>query len=360
MSGSGRIGLVLLLAVVLATAAACGGGGDSESGDATATTAAPATGADAGTDAPSTSSGERRTYRVGIDIPFHPLFDYVAAKKDDYFKDKPYDVEFQVLDATTQLPAFGNGDLDVITTVPSFIPRVNEQYGRQLAEFFPLARWTPGPELLVSADSPYTSIEDLKGKTVAIQPLQTRFGQEEAAVLAATGENIRDYFDLKETDAAAQELSLGRVDAAFLEAPATFELTKDGKFKAIFTVQEAFEEAFADPAVVNGGYLAEPSFIEENQAFVDDLIAATEDAWNRYQADPDAVNAVASEQSGIPPEQLRLVGEVLNLEKMPKGLQCISHRDVATWTEIFPLLAESGFIEEAPDDVGALFVVTCN
>src|SRR5437868_15012668 len=80
------------------------------------------------------------TYTVCIDIPFHPIFDYVMAKKDTYFAGKPYNVQFKVLDATTQLPAFGAGQCNVITTPPSFIPRVTERYHFQVAEFYPLAR----------------------------------------------------------------------------------------------------------------------------------------------------------------------------------------------------------------------------
>ncbi|MDQ6637417.1 MAG: hypothetical protein M3Y62_06470, partial [Candidatus Dormibacteraeota bacterium] len=65
------------------------------------------------------SSGSAKTdITVGIDIPFHPLWDYVAAKSNTYFEGKPYKVHFKVLDATTQVPSFGKGDLDVMTTPP--------------------------------------------------------------------------------------------------------------------------------------------------------------------------------------------------------------------------------------------------
>lgn len=299
----------------------------------------------------------QKVITVGIDIPFHPLFDYVAAKKDDYFGGKPYTVNFRVLDASTQVPAFGRGTLDVMTTPPSFIPRVTDQYGMEAAMFFPMARWTIGPQILVPSDSPYKTLEDLKGKTVAVPPLQTRFGAEEAAISAATGEDIRDYFDLQQTDAAAQELKLGRVDAAFIEAPTTFPLLEDGKFKAIYSVHDAFLKAFDNPAVVNGGYIAQTSFIENNQQFVNDLTNATQDAWSKYQQNPDAVNRVASEQSGIAPEQLAVVGDVLDLTKMPEKERCITAEDVRTWNQIFPLLEKSGFIEQAPKNAQSLFVV---
>jgi len=336
---SGAAMAALLLSATVATGC---GGEDSESGSQAA----------------GGSDQAGKTYTVGIDIPFHPIFDYVMGRSEEYFAGKPYRVEFKVLDATTQVPAFGKGDLDVMTTVPSFIPRVTEQYGIEVAEFFPLARWTIGPQILVAKDSPYRTLEDLEGKKVAIPPLKTRFGAEEAAILAVTGQNIRDYFELAETDAAAQQVSLGRVDAAFIEAPTTYPLLKSGDFNAVYSVADAFGQAFDDDAVVNGGYIARRDLIESNPQFIQDLIAATQDAWNRYNEDPEQVNEVASKVSGVPAEQLKVVGEVLNLDGIPPEQRAITEQDVETWKQIFPLLEKSGFIEKAPEDVEALFEVT--
>jgi ABC-type nitrate/sulfonate/bicarbonate transport system substrate-binding protein len=298
------------------------------------------------------------TYTVCIDIPFHPLFDYLAAKSDTIFAGKPYTVKFKVLDAKTQVPAFGAGQCDVMTTPPSAIPRVTEQYKLKVAEFFPLARWTIGPQILVKKGSPYTTLASLKGKKVAIMPLNTRFGSEEAAIEAVTGQNIRSYFKLQQTNAAAQQLSLGRVDAAFIEAPTTYPLLQGGKFKAIYSVHDAFKKAFGDPAVVNGGYIARTSFIKSASGFTKDLVAATQDVWNQYVKDPKAVNTVASKQSGIAVEQLAVVGQVLDLEKMPVKLRAITPQDVKSWEKIFPLLEKSGFIKTAPANPASLFVVT--
>jgi ABC-type nitrate/sulfonate/bicarbonate transport system substrate-binding protein len=324
------------LAFVALVAVACGSGGASSTGGGAA----------------------KSDITVGIDIPFHPLWDYVAAKSDTYFAGKPYRVHFKVLDATTQVPAFGKGDLDVMTTPPSFIPRVKDQYNLDVAEFFPLARWVIGPQILVPTGSKYTTLESLKGRRVAIPPLNTRFGAEEAAILAATGQTIRGYFDLVETDAAPQELSLGRVDAAFIEAPTTYPLLQTGKFQAIYSVHDAFFKAFGDPAVVNGGYIARKSFLAANPGFVKDLVAATEDAWARYQANPDAVNQVAAQQSGIPAAQLSAVGDVLDLKDMPRSYRAITPQDVSTWSGIFPLLQKAGFNKSTPKDPASLFVVT--
>jgi ABC-type nitrate/sulfonate/bicarbonate transport system substrate-binding protein len=339
------LSLVVLAIAIAAFMSACGGDDDAGSSSQNDSSAQGDT------------SGKGKTYTVGIDIPFHPIFDYVKGKSDEYFGDKPYNVNFKFLDATTQVPSFGKGELDVMTTPPSFIPRVESQYGLKLAEFFPLARWTIGPQILVPSDSPYKTLEDLKGKKLAIAPLKTRFGSEEASILAATGENIRDYFDLQETDAAAQQLTLGRVDAAFIEAPSTYPLLEGGKHKPIWSVADGFKECCNDPAVVNGGYIAQRDFIKLNKDFVEDLIAATQDAWNKYNEDPDAVNEVASEVSNIPPEQLAVVGKVLDLNKIPKSERIITQRDVETWSKLFPLLEQSGFIEKAPDNPADLFVV---
>jgi hypothetical protein len=62
--------------------------------------------------------------------------------------------------------------------------------------------------------------------------------------------------------------------------------------------------------------------------------------------------------SGIPPEQLEVVGEVLYLKKMSAKLRTITQRDVRTWAKLFPLLQKSGFIKKAPANPAALFVVS--
>lgn len=297
------------------------------------------------------------TVTVGIDVPFHPIFDYLIAKSDQYFKDTPYKVSFKVLDATTQVPAFGRGDLQVITTVPSFMPIIQEQYGIPTTYFFPMARWTPGPQLLVAKDSPVTSIEQLAGKRVAIAPLSSRFGAEQAAVAAVTGKPIKEYFQLSETDAAAQELTLGRVDAAFLEAPATAPLLAEG-YRPVFSVQDAFEQAFGDPAVMNGGFIASSDFVARNQDFVRALVAATQDAWSTFQRDPNTVIAAASQVSSVPPDQLQLVAEVLNLAGMTDEQKKVTARDADTWARIYPLLQQSGFTRSTPADPAALFQLT--
>jgi ABC-type nitrate/sulfonate/bicarbonate transport system substrate-binding protein len=297
------------------------------------------------------------TVTIGIDVPFHPIYDYLMANTDEFFGDSGYDVEFTVLDATTQVPSFGRGDLDVITTVPSFMPTIKEQYGIDTTYFFPMARWTPGPQLLVAPDSPAQLIEDLAGQPVAIAPLSSRFGAEQAAVAAATGQTIEEYFQLTQTDAAAQELTLGRVSAAWLEAPATAELLAQG-YRPVFSVQQAFEQAFGDPAVMNGGFIASSDFVERNPDFVDALVDATQQAWTTFQEDPDTVIADASEVSGIAPDQLELVAQVLNLAETTDEQKTVSETDVQTWSEIFPLLQQSGFIQEAPADPAALFRIT--
>ena len=334
-----RTGVIALVATGALLVAGCSSNQDN--------TAEQAEVADAGTG----------TVTIGIDVPFHPIYDYLQANTDTIFADSGYTVEFTVLDATTQVPSFGRGDLDVITTVPSFMPTIKEQYGIDTQYFFPMARWTPGPQLLVAADSPVQSIEDLAGQPVAIAPLSSRFGAEQAAVLAATGSTIDTYFQLSETDAAAQELTLGRVAAAWVEAPATAPLLAEG-YRPVFSVQEAFEAAFGDPAVMNGGFISSTEFIEKNPDFITALVTATQEAWTLFQEDPDTVIADASEVSGLPADQLELVAQVLNLADTTDEQKTVSETDVNTWSELFPLLQESGFIQTAPEDAADLFVLT--
>ncbi|MGI8697150.1 MAG: ABC transporter substrate-binding protein [Mycobacteriales bacterium] len=308
--------------------------------------------------ASSTSGAASTNITIGIDVPFHPIWDYLEAKSSTYFAGKPYTVHFKVLDASTQVPAFGKGDLQVMTTVPSFMPIVKGQYNIDTTYLFPLARWTTGPQILVKKGSAIRTLQDLKGKKVAIPPLSSRFGAEQAAILAATGQTIGSYFKLQQTEAAAQQLTLGRVDAAFIEAPTTYPLLQTGKFEPIFSVHDAFLKAFHDPAVMNGGYIASTSFVKNNPQFVRDLIKATQDVWDLYQRKPAVVNGVASKVSGIPVAQLQVVGQVLDLAKIPASERQVTRPDIATWQKLYPLLQMAGFIKTAPADVPRMFALT--
>lgn len=313
----------------------------------------------AASSATKSGSGSSSTVTVGIDIPFHPIWDYVKANSATYFANSGYTVNFRVLDATTQVPAFGANELDVVTTVPSFMPIIKQQYNISTTYIFPLARWTIGPQILVPKGSPFRTLESLKGKTVAIPPLKERFGAEQAAIYAATGKTIQEYFKLQQTDAAPQQLTLGRVDAAFLEAPTTYPLLTSGKFVAIYSVHDAFLKAFGDPAVMNGGYIGRASFVQKNPKFTKTLVRATQDAWNLFNTDTTKVATAASKVSGVPVPQLELVGKVLDLS-MSKDLRQVLPRDVATWEKLFPILQKVGFIKQAPTDVASMFIVTSN
>jgi hypothetical protein len=82
------------------------------------------------------------------------------------------------------------------------------------------------------------------------------------------------------------------------------------------------------------------------------------EAWSTFQSDPDTVLDVASEQSGLPKEQLELVAQVLNLAKTTDEQKQVLQKDIDTWTQLFPLLQESGFNEDSPEDPSSLFIIS--
>jgi ABC-type nitrate/sulfonate/bicarbonate transport system substrate-binding protein len=302
-------------------------------------------------------NGSGRTYTVGIDIPFHPLLDYVIAKQDTYFAGKPYKVRFKVLDSTSLVPAFGTGKLDVIGTFPSFLPRIEERYGLIAQEFLPLARIKHGLAIWVPKDSSARTLADLKGAKVAAPPIGQQWGEDEAMIEAATGQSIRSYFDLQESAAPVQQLLLGRVKAAFVGAETVPQVVKAGGFRPLIDSKVIFERAYGDHFVLSGGLAAPSKFLAANRAFVDDLSAALGDAWRRYAADPRPVLAVASKQSGIAAEQIAGFGEAIGLSDISPARRKVAPSDVATWTKIYAALARSGFLKHAPADASKYFLV---
>lgn len=314
--------------------------------------------ASGGGDGSAESSGEETPIRIGIDIPFHPLYSYMANQSDELFADSSCTFDFQVLDATTMVPAWGAGDLDVMTTTSSFMPRVQAQYGIDPVYVFPMARFTEvsGP-ILVPADSPIETIEDLRGRTVAIPPLDSRFGIEEAIVQGTTGESIREYFDLVESNAAVQEAYAGRADAAYVEAPANQELLEAG-WRSVWNLQSGTVELFDQEYMLSGGFITSQDFLDASPECIEDLVAGTQATWNLYQEDPAAVNDIAATETGLPLAQLEAVAGILNLAGMPEEERRVNEKDVEVWTQMFGLLYESGFLTEEPDDVESLYLVT--
>lgn len=303
------------------------------------------------------STAASRTYTVGIDIPFHPLLDYVIAKQDTYFAGKPYKVRFKILDSTSVVPAFGTGKLDVIGTFPSFLPRIEERYGLVAQEFLPLARIKHGLAIWVPKDSPARTLADLKGARVAAPPIGQQWGEDEAMIEAATGQSIRTFFHVQESAAPVQQLLLGRVKAAFVGAETVPQVAKAGGYRPLIDSKAIFERAYGDDFVLSGGLAASKAFLAADRPFVADLSAALGDAWRRYASDPRPVLAVASKQSGIATEQIAGFGEAVGLSDIPPARRKVAPSDVATWTKIYAALAQSGFLKHAPADASKYFLV---
>lgn len=301
-------------------------------------------------------SAPQKTYRVGIDIPFHPLFNYVSVNQDGYFEG--FNVEFRILDTSTLIPAFGSGDLDVIATFPTSLPRIEQAYGFVAQEFLPLARIQQGMAVWVPVNSPARNLADLRGSKVAVAPLGQQWGEDEAMVMIETGARIKDYFQVQESGAPVQQLLLGRVDAAFVTGEATAVVAEDGGFRPLVSSDEIFARELGDPFVLSGGMAASSEFIGDNPAFIERLTESFNDAWTKFEADPEAVAEVAAKEGGLSSEQILGFSTAVGLLDMPEHTRQIRQRDVTTWAQLYQALARSGFLEVAPDDPSKYFLIT--
>ena len=310
-------------------------------------------GCDSGSDP---ESAPQKTYRIGIDIPFHPLFNYVSVNTDEYFEG--FDVEFRILDTSTLIPAFGTGDLDVIATFPTSLPRIEQAYGFVAQEFLPLARIQHGMAVWVPVDSPARNLADLRGSKVAVAPLGQQWGEDEAMVMIDTGARIKDYFQVQESGAPVQQLLLGRVDAAFVTGEATAVVAEDGGFRPLVSSDEIFARELGDPFVLSGGMAASREFIGDNPAFIERLIESFNDAWTKFRANPEAVAEVAAKEGGLSSEQVLGFSNATGLLDMPQRTRQISQRDVTTWGHLYRALARSGFLKTAPRDPSKYFLIT--
>lgn len=339
---SRRLRLVGVIAFLPLTVAACGGG--SPAGDGA-------------------GGGERQTVKVGIDLPVHPFFNYLAVNSEEYFGDTPWRLDMQVYSAQAQVSEMVRGNLDIITSPAFAIPRIEKQAPQlELTYFWPMARYSSWSGFLVPTDSPIRSLADLEGKSVAAPPLESEHGSELAAVYGATGTPAAEYFDLTETEQPAPALQTGRVDAALLDPISKVQLIDSGDFREVIDLAGLWEMALGDDRpVLSGGYTASRTFIEENRDFITKFVEVNREIWTKFIQDEafrDEVYQTGGQFAGVPPEQLQAVAEGLDLTDIDPDLLAVTEDDIEDYSKAFDWARQGGFPIAEVQDPAQKFLLT--
>jgi NitT/TauT family transport system substrate-binding protein len=187
--------------------------------------------------------------------------------------------------------------------------------------------------LVVSKDSPIRGVEDLPGKTVAVNALR---GLAEVVISRSLEKQGVDYSEVKLLEVPFPDMPAAleqkRVDAALLTEPFLSAVLAEGG------TQIDAPSVETRPGFPNGVYVASEQYIAENGDVVDRFARAMNKSLDYAQAHPDEVRRIiptytqtpeaAAEKLRLPPFDSELDQEGIELEA--------------------ELTAKYGIIEEAP------------
>jgi NitT/TauT family transport system substrate-binding protein len=187
--------------------------------------------------------------------------------------------------------------------------------------------------LVVPKGSPIKGVEDMPGKTIAVNALR---GLAEVVISRSLEKHGVDYRKVKLLEVPFPEMPTAleskRVDAALLTEPfLSAVLAQGGKQIDAPSVETV-------PNFPNGVYVASEKYIQENSDVVDRFARAMNKSLEYAQANPDEVRKIVPEYTETPPEaaaKMRL--PVFDSKLDRKGIELEAE-----------LTAKYGIIEEAP------------
>jgi NitT/TauT family transport system substrate-binding protein len=169
------------------------------------------------------------------------------------------DVNVKSLDIPALLQATGAKTYDVVMTAAIGVPQAKSR-GLELTIMATAlrnhAQGGKGGAIYVKADSPYKTMQDLKGKTLATQSMpSTGTTLMRIGLWKTYGMNVSfDGGDLRwvEVPATAMPGALltGRIDAASLTHSEAYNASKSKDFRIVASLDDAINKAIGEPAVV--------------------------------------------------------------------------------------------------------------
>ena len=312
------IGCIAMLAAALALAAAgCGDDDDSAGGGE--------------------GSAETTTVTVGT-LPIANAAPMYLGMKKGFFEEEGLKIEPQVGEGGAALiPTLISGDAQFafVGVIPA-ITAVGKNVPIRIVTSSDDAAATEQKDwqtLVVPKGSPIKSVEDLPGKTIAVNALR---GLAEVVISRSLEKQGVDYRDVKLLEVPFPEmpaaLAQKRVDAALLTEPfLSAVLAEGGKQIDAPSVETV-------PNFPNGVYVATEQYIAENGDIVDRFARAMNRSLEYAQDHPEEVRRIVPTYTETPPEaaqQMRL--PVFDAQLDRKGIELEAE-----------LTAKYGIIEEAP------------
>lgn len=287
-------------------------------------------------------SAELTEVSIGV-IPIVDVAPIYLGVQEGIFEEHGLDVELTLAQGGAAIiPAVESGDFDFgFSNITSLV--IGKSRG------LPLQLVAPGPQttgeagndfssLLVPGDSDVQAIEDLEGKSVAVNTLNNINDTVLKEGMRQAGGD-RDAMNLVEVafpDMGGQ-LESGNVDAIMAVEPFA-TLAKNAGAREIFS---PYAEPIEDLMIA--GYFTNADKIESDPELVNAFVAAMKESQQFATDNPEMAKEILSEYTQIEPE----VVEQLNMPRFPQEI----HRE--STERIIELSEETGLISE-PVDVNDL------
>jgi NitT/TauT family transport system substrate-binding protein len=164
--------------------------------------------------------------------------------------DRGTQLDVSFLEVPALIQATGTDQYDLLqTSLLAFAGAVDK--GAPLVGVAPVASRGPGQDkLVVAADSPITSLEDLQGRTVAVGSIGStvttlmRMGLAKATGLDAAAQGGDMKFVEMPAGTALTGIDRGSVDAAFIYQQPWWGIADDPKYRELTDVQTMFVDAY--------------------------------------------------------------------------------------------------------------------
>ncbi len=292
------------LAVFVAMAVAagvCGGCGSSSKTESTpaenvsqaASSESETSGEEKETETTAKEKEEAKPERAKIKVAYHPHITGVGgilnAIDNGYFEEENLELELvQFTSGATELAAMASGDIDIgYLGVGAHVFAPQGQ-----CTILALDSTDLSGEILVQADSGYKTMEDLRGKNVAISAGTTS----ELVLSMALKLNGMERSDVNmiNMDASGKVTAFmtGQIDAISIEAPYTDQIRKEMGADKVVTISGSKD--FLPDAVFTNSWVTTNKFLEGNEdvvvRFLKAWLRGTEDRYNNME---DSVQKVA-------------------------------------------------------------------
>jgi ABC-type nitrate/sulfonate/bicarbonate transport system substrate-binding protein len=168
----------------------------------------------------------------------------------------------------------------------------------------------PHQQVLVRKESPYRSVEDLKGKPLALTPEVTALYNMFDFTMRKMGYDIEKDFDLKKLSSAGiiAALERGDVEGAVLWEAHISKLLATGRYKVILFLRDAMEKSLETEVKLMGWIGALQPWVKAHRDLIPKIRVSWRETWQGVQKDQAHFRKYAKELFGLDKPQVVDIG----------------------------------------------------